>query len=422
LEASTAGPRVFISYVSEEPDRATALAVCAAIEARGVRCWIAPRDVPPGRSYAQCIPAAIRRCSVVVLVMSGRTSRSKYVCNEVDLAVKVDRAILPLRIEPVEPEGDLEFLLSRVQWLDALAPPLEDHLDRLLEAVLAAVGAEGAPDPGPPAPEPRVQVTPAVPDLSPPPAGVLRAQKALALPGGLVRDGTGRIWSGKDGAEMVLVPGGEFVMGSDDADAHFFERERPVHRALLSAFLMDRHPVTVGQVLKSCAERRIPPPGGQQESERCPAVRVTWDEARDYAEWAGRRIPTEAEWEKAARGTDGQEYPWGKEEPTPSRANFEESGFGRPTPAGSFPAGASPYGCLDMAGNVWEWCADWYDTKYYAGSAWRDPKGPLSGSSRVLRGGAWNRASSYLRCATRRVQLPSWRDPTFGFRAARSLP
>jgi formylglycine-generating enzyme required for sulfatase activity len=125
-----------------------------------------------------------------------------------------------------------------------------------------------------------------------------------------------------------------------------------------------------------------------------PVTDVSWDQASVYAQWVGGSLPTEAQWEKAARGTDLRAYPWGDQEPTVSLLNFEGSGIGGTSAVGSYPIGASPYGALDMAGNVWEWVADWYDGSYYSVSPVENPQGPATGSYRVLRGGSWYGSAS----------------------------
>jgi formylglycine-generating enzyme required for sulfatase activity len=150
-----------------------------------------------------------------------------------------------------------------------------------------------------------------------------------------------------------------------------------------------------------------------------PVVQVSYNDAWVYAHWAGKRLPTEAEWEKASRGTDGRLYPWGNEWDV-AKVNSWELGPHTTTPVGSYPGGVSPYGAYDMVGNVWEWVADWYHHKYYDWSPQYNPKGPLTGIYRVLRGGCWLNQRYILRCAHRddHVSTPDFRIHLGGFRCA----
>jgi formylglycine-generating enzyme required for sulfatase activity len=221
----------------------------------------------------------------------------------------------------------------------------------------------------------------------------------------------------EDGAEMVLVPAGEFWMGSDNRGD-----ESPRHRVYLDGFYIDKVPVT-----NALYERFMRATSRQQpwywtdrkfNGPTQPVVGVSWHDADAYCRWAGKRLLTEAEWEKAARGTDGREYPWG-DQWDPSRANSLESKLDRTTTVGSYPSGASPYGALDMAGNVWQWVADWYDKDYYQRSPARNPTGPESGQPRVLRGGSWGYNPVDLRSAYRFYVTPGNRNLLIGFRCAR---
>jgi sulfatase modifying factor 1 len=227
---------------------------------------------------------------------------------------------------------------------------------------------------------------------------------------------SGQVWvSPTDGAEMVYVPAGEFLMGSPEGEGD--DSQRPQRRIYLDAYWIDRYPVTVVQYRRFCQAtgREMPPPPGWGWQDNHPIVDVQWDDAAAYAAWAGKRLPTEAEWEKAARGTDGREFPWGNTwDPAKCASN------GRSTePVGSHPAGASPYGALDMAGNVWQWCADRYDRHRYASMPARNPRAD-SGEDHVLRGGSWdNRAGGpwHYRAACRPSAGAG--DYRVGFRCAR---
>jgi serine/threonine-protein kinase len=221
----------------------------------------------------------------------------------------------------------------------------------------------------------------------------------------------------KDDAEMVYVPAGAFTMGSSDADMYADDDEKPAHQVTLDGYWIYKNEVTVGQYKKFCAAtgHKMPkaPQGGWTNTH--PIVNVSWDDAQAYCAWAGVKLPTEAQWEKAARGTDGRIYPWGNVWDT-DKANAYGAYGDQTTPVGSFPKGASPYGCLDMAGNVWEWCQDWYGSDYYASSPTSNPTGPVSGQNRVLRGGSWYDNSNRCRSANRNSDDPSGRYPDSGFR------
>jgi formylglycine-generating enzyme required for sulfatase activity len=256
-----------------------------------------------------------------------------------------------------------------------------------------------------------------------------------------------------EGRETVLIPAGEFQMGCDDSNSNesCYSDEQPLHTVYLGAYTIDKYEVTNAQYAEflnamgnleeggktwldtDAPNVHIHEGGGVWQTdagyEDHPVIEVTWYGAAAYCEWIGGRLPTEAEWEYAARGSsDTRMYPWGNEEPDCSRLNYRDDTarcVGDTTPVGSYPSGASPYGALDMAGNVWEWVNDWYQSDYYDVSPYSNPSGPNSGASKVFRGGGWLYDWSLVRVAYRSCPSPGY--PYFsnlylGFRCAGVAP
>lgn len=247
-----------------------------------------------------------------------------------------------------------------------------------------------------------------------------------------------------DGMLQFFVPEGAFLMGSPDGDPDVFPHERPQHSIWLDAFWIDETEVTNAMYARcveagACTPPRIatsntrPSYYGNTAYDGHPVVWVDWSQAMSYCQWAGRRLPTEAEWEKAARGTTGEYYPWGNEPVSSSMsAQFSDISsscarahyagcepYQDTDAAGGRPAGASPYGALDMAGNVWEWVNDWYGANYYRESPERNPEGPDEGTERVLRGGSF--AANFSRNLRSALRYPMESDLTifaFGLRCA----
>ena len=224
--------------------------------------------------------------------------------------------------------------------------------------------------------------------------------------------------------KMALIPAGSFEMGdSKNEPEDWMKPARPVHRVELDAFYMDAYEVTVGQFKQFVEEsgyayNRWQDVAKYSPGDDYPMIWVTWHDATAYAKWAGKRLPTEAEWEYAARGgLNGKRYPWG-DDITHDDANYAGAGgkdkWGSCAPVGSF--AANGYGLYDMAGNVWEWCSDWYGSDYYSKSPLRNPQGPSSGSTRVVRGGFWRFNPDRLRAAFRGFFKPTVTGNTFGFR------
>jgi eukaryotic-like serine/threonine-protein kinase len=230
-----------------------------------------------------------------------------------------------------------------------------------------------------------------------------------------------------DGVTMLYVPAGTFSMGSETSSD-----ERPIHGLNLSAYYMDKFEVT-NAAYKRCVEAGVcdPPKQGNSytrtayygnpEFDDYPVIYVDWNMAKAYCEWRGARLPTEAEWEKAARGADGRTYPWGNDISC-DKANNNNSCVGDTTEVGSYLNGVSPYGMYDMAGNVWEWVNDWYDDSYYSTSPASNPQGPTSGQYRVLRGGSWFNLVNFVRSAYRYRLVSASAYNNIGFRCSLSQP
>jgi formylglycine-generating enzyme required for sulfatase activity len=247
------------------------------------------------------------------------------------------------------------------------------------------------------------------------------AEAAVALvPIGKNPHGYDEYWRVKDGSMLVRVPAGEFLMGSPEATGQ--PDERPRRSVSVSSFLIDKTEVTWRQFRRFAeatgAELPRTPVFGDPDG--YPVSFVLWDEARAYCEWAGGRLPTEAEWEKAARGTDGRTYPWG-DGWDPRRCNLISGGLHQPEDVGSHPECVSPYGVLDQSGSMWEWCADWYAEDAYAEGRSDDPRGPDSGRLRVKRGGAWMSQPNWVRTAYRGKGSPTSRNADHGFRCAHDI-
>ncbi|SLM46445.1 conserved exported protein of unknown function [Nitrospira japonica] len=238
----------------------------------------------------------------------------------------------------------------------------------------------------------------------------------------------------RDGAPMILIVPGAFKMGSQDG----LPNERPEHQVQLDGYYIDQYEVTMSLYRKFLESgKHDSPPTWDDEAATTvgdrPAVGMRWADAAAYCEWAGKRLPTEAEWEKAARGTDGRRYPWGHMQPFVDIANYNRgvwvnetvtlvpvtSGLeGMSVRHGLKTGGKSPYGLAHMAGNAAEWVSDWYDREYYQQSPEKNPTGPSKGEKRVIRGGSWADLPPALRVTARFSAEPEFEDRAIGFRCA----
>ena len=239
--------------------------------------------------------------------------------------------------------------------------------------------------------------------------------------------------SNMDGMTMVFVPAGNFYMGSDPSfDIMAAADQTPIHTVYLDAFWVDKTEIT-NQMYQKCVETGVcrPPetnllPGnreyyGNPLYDNYPVVNISLADAQKYCAWVGRQVPTEAQWEKAARGNDKRLFPWGNLLDFTNRLNYgSDKNTGTPSPVGSFPAGASPYGALDMAGNVFEWVTDKYDPHYYANGLSRNPTGPVTGDYGVVRGGSWViKEPAKLKTSYRLANPQTNRDGDDGFRCVK---
>jgi formylglycine-generating enzyme required for sulfatase activity len=476
---------IFISHSSK--DKVIADAICAGLEAKGMRCWIAPRDILPGQNYAGQLLKAIENCKVFIVVLSENAISSSHILKEVELAIESGLVIMPFRIQEVPLSDDLKYYLSNVHWLDALTPPLEKHIGKLADTIgrilekpsmkqdqlttgerpveivkkvqkargkksllwlwfggsalvlgVLILGVVFLKDTLLPKPVATGQIalgetkTPAVVASQPPTNTLLVTEAAKAPSQGptalptmkVATSGLLEQTSQKDGMTMVYVPAGEFLMGSaTEAGGD----EQPQHTVYLDAFWIDKTEVT-NKMYVNCMNSSCPWPNEFVSITRAmylanppfnnyPVASVNWEMANAYCKWAGRSLPTEAQWEKAAKGGMDTWYPWGNFDPDDTRANYN-SKLGDTTEVGTYPIGASPYGALDMGGNVWEWVADWYG--YYWSEPVSNPTGPSTGEFRIMRGGSWNSTSETLRTTNRARVAPDYSAFDLGFRCALS--
>ncbi len=448
----------FICYAHENTQFALKLA--RQLQKQGLAVWLDQWDIPPEAEWDRAIERMVRNCSQFLIVLSPAALNSWVVHEQFLLAMEMGKPITPVLYQPCElppplqniPHIDftgrgyksaLERLLAQY-FPDKKVKPgygtkLKTHLDNLRQvwlntllpllwpgwlgpSILVALFLIGALFFWPSNKTEFVSLDPGLEAL----AVVQSTPTPIPLPTPIktkVRT--------KDGQVMVAAPAGEFLMGSTEADPEAAEDEMPQRKVYVDAFWIDKTEITNGQY-RLCVEAKIcAPPKGQTKvfgGDELPVVGINWEQAATYCEWVGGRLPTEAEWEKAARGMDGRLYPWGNKFDgkrlsycdtncmADSRDRTVNDGYRFTAPTGAFPAGASPYGVLDMSGNVWEWTADWYDVDAYSNLANNNPTGPEDGLQRVIRGGSWYYHGRNLRVTKRHKDTPTARDNNIGFR------
>ena len=399
-----------------------------AMRARGIDLWYDRNNAQAGHFLDREIEEQLERRSAFVLLMTQQSLDSYWVQQELGayrglIAQDRSRLLLPVRIGPCK----VPPLLNALLWIDALSLPFEQAIDEIARALLmqdASVAQSPQPIPRPRDP---------LPSLGPAPAPINSVPAHHLTPMSLYNLGF-RGYSLK-GVECILppvcpVPAGVFTMGSDKArDPEADDNETPQHPVEVDSFAIGQHPVTVAEYV--CAVRanvvREPYPNAEWTRQQThldhPVVSVSWNDALAYVRWLailtgqGWRLPSEAEWEKAGRGTDSRIYPWG-DVFDKSRCNTDPTGDGTTTAVGSYPNGGSPYRVQDMIGNVWEWTSSLYMPYPYRKDNRRENLG--SHEHRVQRGGSWynGRVTVLARSAYRNGKEPLVFNYNFGFRLA----
>jgi formylglycine-generating enzyme required for sulfatase activity len=396
--------RVFLSYSSKDRERVEPIHL--ALRAQGHDVFFDREDLPPGEEYDVRIRQAIEKSQLFIFIVSPNSiAAGSYTLSELDIAEKTW----------ADPGGKLLPVL--------LQPIALDHIPPYLKTVTLLEPEGNVP----------ASVTDAVHRIALARRRVLLRNTAIAAAFvALVGLGAYLYWAqrgakleitGKDGAPASFVPAGTFVMGDDE--------ESPRREVYVDDFYIDKYEVTVARYAKFLkASGGVQAPDGWEEvnldkARDLPVVGVDWHDADAYCRWAAKRLPTETEWEKSARGTDGRTYPWGNEEPTPERAIFAKSAenpyTGGLLPAGGRDAGKSPYGIYDLAGNASEWVADWFSESFPRSDV-RNPKGPATGEKKVIRGGGWQDPPERLKSARRMHASPETRLDDVGFRCAQDSP
>jgi formylglycine-generating enzyme required for sulfatase activity len=408
---------VFISFASS--DAAVAHRAVASLEQSGVRCWFSDRDIEPATSYPSVITDAVKNSGAVLLLLTEAANQSPHVVREIELAFNARRPILPVRIGGTAPSSDLQYFLSRSQWLDVGASLDETEL-RTVESRLRALlrGGTGAG---------RLVID-------------ARSWRRIAAMTAVVIAGAGAflVWNGRrgrdqpltpatggepapaavtvkvnvqDGEPYVWVPPGRFIMGCSAGDPACDDDERPTHAVEIQrGFWLARTEVVEERLRARAPERNA---NGAPPVDRLPATDVSWAAAKSYCEAVGGRLPTEAEWEYAARaGTSTRYY-----DSLSAIAWFSDNSDGAPHTVGAKTPNA--FGVHDMLGNVSEWVLDRYYNAYDDSSDPADVEEPLAGNaSGVARGGSWVSDEDGVRVSRRLEMPPDAEEPHIGFRCA----
>lgn len=391
--------RIFLSYASE--DRASADAIRLALQGEH-DVFFDREDLPPGGEYHARIRRGIEESDLVIFLVSPKTlDAGSYTLNEISIAEKkwpsADGRVLPVLLERVNAK-ELPAYLASVTFLET-----PGNLPAAVADAVCRIARERR----------RKRLRTLLPIAV---ICALAAAAAVWYSAGR-RDSTTR--TGSDGAPAVRVPGGNFTFGDDEVS--------PLRQLYVDPFYMDRFEVTTARYakyLESTASAIKPDHWDEiagERSDELPVIGVSWNEANAYCRWAGRRLPTEAEWEKAARGADARAYPWGEAAPTVDHANYLNTApapyEGALAPVGAHPLGRSPHGVDDLAGNASEWVADWFSESFASDDIY-NPRGPSEGEKKVIRGGGRYDPAERLRAAARQFASPDTRSDDIGFRCA----
>jgi formylglycine-generating enzyme required for sulfatase activity len=372
---------IFISYASENKIAADALV--DELEANGVTCWIAPRNIKPGSDYGEEIVCGIEESSLFVMVFSAYANDSKHVKRELDLAVGASKTIVPLKIDDTLPTGGMKYRLGTVQWVEARNANLNGEVIKDMLTVLSTI----------------------------------KKLEAVDATGKKVKDDSRLIeidcGSGVK-LELTLIPAGTFLMGSPMTEKDRCVNETQHQVTLTKPFYLGIYLVT--QTQYEAVMKKDP---SFYKGTNLPVDNICWHDAAAFCETLSQktnrkfRLPTEAEYEYACRAGTTTPFNTG-EFLSLKQANYEESGEGQTTPVDMYRP--NTWGLYDMHGNLWEWCHDWFEE--YPNYQINDPKGPDSSKYRVLRGGSWFNTPQRCRSAFRYWSLPGYRLSFLGFRVA----
>lgn len=420
---------VFISYASL--DKAIAERLCGALESAGISCWIAPRNIEPGTDYPTALVEAINSARALLLVLTEHAVASPHILSEVGHAFNGKKRIIPFRMSQKALPEDLEYFLSLTQWLDAPDGCTDENLKRLIEATRAALAGQHVPRPvAPSKAHARLLAGVAVALLAvagtlvflksrKPPAVKISSPKTSELTNLPVRTPQTtsglKLWTNPiDGLNYVWIPPGTFMMGCSEQDSECKDDEKPAHQVTIEkGFWLGQTEATVAAYRKFAAQAGRHSPAGDGT---LPVSGVSWADAKEYCAATGGRLPTEAEWEYAARGGNSQPYYGVISEIAWYAGNSGNS----PHTVGKKQPNA--FGLYDMLGNVSEWVLDRYFDKYSldsvaTGSGVEQPL--ASNALAVARGGFWQSDASALRVSHRLAQETDGADIPIGFRCAR---